>query len=267
MNIAFGALVIFLLLFPGIIFRLAYLEGPYSRRSIQSSLVDELILSLIPAFVIQFVGYWLVETLPFLPYEVDEKNFYYLLTGQPGLDFTYIETSVVGFVCYQCVIFIISFGLGKAFRWGVLHFQLDRRFHLLRMYNEWYYALSGRLESIDSTQNSTILPDVFVDVLVETKEGSYLYCGLLKDFFLSKDNGLDRLYFEEVYRRKLCEDTTKPPTDELTPAKWLDSRYYEMPGEVFVIPYSQVKNLNIRYLYLGLISEEPTLPELPPEEN
>ncbi|GAB2783551.1 hypothetical protein GCM10027275_29430 [Rhabdobacter roseus] len=248
MNIAFGALLIFLLLFPGIIFRIAYLEGPYSRRIIQSSLVDELILSLVPAFIIQFAGYLLIENVPLFRYGVDERMFYYLLTGHSNIDFTQIEQSVFRFFMYQLTAFLIAFSLGKLLRVVVLRKGLDVRYRSLSVFNDWYYLLRGKLKM--DTQEQLPIMAVYVDALVETKEGSYLYCGLINDFFLSKDNGLDRLYFREVYRRRLDKDYEKESSDETTGAKWLDARYYEMPGEIFVIPYAQIKNLNVRYLYL-----------------
>ena len=114
MNIAFGALLIFLLLFPGIIFRIAYLEGPYSRRVIQSSLVDELVLSLIPAFFLQFVGYLLVEKTSIFSYGVDERTFYYLLTGQQGIDFAIVERGIPRFFTYQFAAFRNCLWIGQS---------------------------------------------------------------------------------------------------------------------------------------------------------
>lgn len=246
MNIAFGALLIFLLLFPGIILRIAYLEGPYSRRIIQSSLVDELILSLVPAFILQFLGYLIIEQLPIFPYGVDEKTFYLLLTGQQGVDFGQIESGISHFFAYQFTVFLLAFGLGKLLRFVVLRQGWDILYPSLSVFNDWYYLLKGKL----ATDVNLPIVAVYADALVETKEGSYLYCGLIKDFFLSKDNGLDRVYFEEVYRRKLDKDLKAEAEKETSTAKWLDDRYYSMPGEFFIIPYAQIKNLNVRYLYL-----------------
>ena len=255
MNIAFGALVIFFLLFPGIVFRISYLDGPYSRRTVQSSFVDELILSLIPAFFIQFLGYLVVENLAVVPVEVDEKLIYQLVTGQPAVDFSDIERGLVGFFGYHFLVYVLAFAAGKSLRWVVLRNKLDYKYHFLRIHNEWYYLLTGRFyTSEDILENPGV--DVYADALVETKEGSYLYSGLVKDFFLSKDNGLDRIYFEEIFRRKLESDLTDqsdPKVQNEKVEKWLDSRYYEMPGDIFVVPYSQIKNINVRYLYFKMV--------------
>ncbi|WP_373515148.1 hypothetical protein [Persicitalea sp.] len=258
MNIAFSALVIFFLLFPGIIFRIAYLDGPYSRRTVQSSFVDELILSLIPACFIQFIGYLIVENLGVIPVEVDEKLIYQLITGQPAIDFSNIETGLKGFLEYHFLVYVVAFAAGKLIRRIVLDRKLDYKYHFLRIHNEWYYLLTGRFY-ISDLMSENAGTDVYADVLVETNEGSYLYSGLIKDFFLSKDNGLDRIYFEEIFRRKLegdLADQSDPMMQNEKVEKWLDSRYYEMPGDIFVIPYSQIKNINVRYLYFKAVEVE-----------
>ena len=80
-------------------------------------------------------------------------------------------------------------------------------------------------------------------MLVETKEGSVLYCGLLDEFYLSED-GVDRICLYEVYCRRFDQDIKD---SERMPNKSFDERYYKMPGDLFVIPYSQIRNLNLTY--------------------
>jgi hypothetical protein len=99
MNIALGALLIFLLLFPGILLRIAYLNGPYSRKNIQTSLVDELILSLLPSFILQGFGYLLAEFI--FRYHIRLEPLYQIVIGanSPAYhpDFQLIEQSLAPF--------------------------------------------------------------------------------------------------------------------------------------------------------------------------
>ena len=137
-----------------------------------------------------------------------------------------------------------AFSAGKVFRLLVEQTHLDILFHSLRYNNDWYYLLTGRVMSeVGWTQKTDSVKYVFVDVLVETKEGSVLYCGLLDEFYLSKD-GVDRICLSEVYRRSFIDDIKE---GERLPDKSLDERYYRMPGDLFVIPYSQIRNLNLTY--------------------
>jgi hypothetical protein len=92
MNLAFGALLIFILLFPGSSFRSAYLGGPYTRKASATSFIDELIWSLAPAFVLQFLGYFFVESV--LGQNISERVIYHLLTASPQVDFAIIENSL-----------------------------------------------------------------------------------------------------------------------------------------------------------------------------
>ncbi len=246
MNLAFGALFSFILLFPGFIFRSAYLGGPYSRRTVATSLVDELIWSLAPAFILQMLGYLFVEYLT--PFDVNEIAIYRLTTAQSTLDQTILETGIPGFFGYQVVVSLLAVGLGKSLNWAVKRYKLDCRYYFLRVDNDWFYLLTGRiLDFPDMAGLGDDVNAVHIDVVIEAKECSYLYTGVLTKFYLSREQGLDRVYLNNVYRRKLSDDLP-PATPEPVPDKAFDSRYYKMPGDLFVIAYTSMKTINVSYL-------------------
>lgn len=246
MNLAFGALFSFILLFPGFIFRNAYLGGPYARRTVASSLVDELVWSLAPAFILQLAGYLFVESLT--PFDVNEIALYQLTTAQNSLDKTVLAGGIPGFFGYQLTISVLAAGLGAWLNWSVKRFKLDCRYYFLRIDNDWYYLLTGRiLDFPDMGGSGDEVSAVHIDVVIEAKECSYLYTGVLTKFYLSKEQGLDRIYLENVYRRKLADDL---PTAGTLPApeKAFDARYYKMPGDLFVISYASLKTINVSYV-------------------
>ncbi len=79
----------------------------------------------------------------------------------------------------------------------------------------------------------------------------FIYSGILEEFYLSENNGLDRLVLYNVYRRTLENDFPKDLKKQSSILdKGTDERYYNMPGDSFVIPYSEIKNMNITYLTL-----------------
>lgn len=141
---------------------------------------------------------------------------------------------------------LLAVGIGKGSRELVEHFDLDIRVRWLRFNNEWYYLLSGRILNFPDWYGSEAgkVAKVQVDVVVETKEGSVLYCGLLDEFYLSKD-GLDRICLSQTFRRRLDQDA--PNQTEKQIDRQFDGRYYKMPGDLFVIPYSQIRNINLTY--------------------
>jgi hypothetical protein len=247
MNVALGALLLFLLLFPGIVVRTSYLSGPHSRKNIQTSLGDEVVLSLVPALVLQVLAYLFTEHV--LGQDIRLEQVYKLVVGATARDnyapdFGIIERSLPGFLLYMIGLLLVATLTGNAARWLVERYNFDIKVYGLRYNNDWYYLLSGRILNFSGWGGSTtVVESVYVDVLVETKEGSVLYCGLLDEFYLSKD-GLDRICLSEVYRRRLTDDvaTGQPPAN-----RSFDARYYKMPGDLFVIPYSQIRNLNLTY--------------------
>lgn len=145
------------------------------------------------------------------------------------------------------MIFGVAIAAGRGLKHLVLTNNLDCKYHFLRVHNDWYYLLTGKiLDFEDWPGEAADVAAVQVDLVVEGKEHTYLYTGLLAEFYLSKDQGLDRLCLQEVYRRTLISD--RPQQDiEGIPTQQLDNRYYRMPGDVFVIPYSLVKNINVTY--------------------
>jgi hypothetical protein len=255
MNIALGALVLFLLLFPGIVLRIAYLNGPYSVKNIQSSLVDELVLSLIPAFILQASGYLLAEYC--FGFNIDVQTVYQLIVGATvdkyRPDFALIESSIGYTLFYNLCLLLMALFLGKGSRYFVEKWNLDIYVPSLRFYNDWYYLFSGRiLDEPGAIGSSSDIEWAIVSVVVETKEGAYIIRGVLEDYFLSKD-GLDRIYLSTVYRRKLGVDLeAKKKTENLDE----DDRYYSMPGEFFVIPYKEIKNINVDYFRLQKVGKE-----------
>jgi len=99
-----------------------------------------------------------------------------------------------------------------------------------------------------------------VDVLTSGDEGDMLYCGILEKYTLNSKVGLENIYMSSVYRRRLSSDyqaasehaTGFPIEEDADPmaavlSKDTDARYYNMPGDYFMIPISEVKNINITY--------------------
>lgn len=246
MNLAFGALLIFIILFPGILFRKGYTSGPYSKKTPGKPFFDELLQSLMPALLLQLTFFLLAENLFSTNIRLD--TLYKLLIGNytdiSADEFILIKGSISRFLLYNVLILGFSYGLGTLVRYLITTWKLDLTVPMFRFKNEWYYVLSGKYLDFPSVPGEAAeIELVFVDVLVETKESTVLYCGVLDDFILSKEQDLERIYLSNVYRRKLSDDVKGERPD----SKSADDRYYEMPGDLFVIPFAQIKNINIAY--------------------
>ena len=84
--------------------------------------------------------------------------------------------------------------------------------------------------------------------MVEFKEGSYLYTGVLDDYEVNEDGQLDRLLLVQAQRRTLGSDREYDAEND----KYLEdkTRFYPIAGDVFVLRYEEIKTLNVSYLAL-----------------
>lgn len=269
MNILFGALFIVILILPGIIFRVSYLNIPYARKTFRSSFIDELLFSLVPALIIQVPCYSIVN---YCMTGVDERIIYLLLVNSDKvLQYPLPDKDISLFLVYTLIVTVIAWWLGKGFRAYVNARKLYFRMPIFRFYNDWHYIFKGLLlDAPGQPGESRDVGDVWVDALVNVKdEGSYLYSGYLKQYILSPEDGLDRICLTHVQRRKLTDNVyseieAAEDVDGIFEISYEDleadeeavseverfleeKQYYYMPGDYFVIPYSEIRNLNITY--------------------
>ena len=245
MNLLLSSILLFILVAPGLIFRFSYLQGTYAKVSFRVSAVDEIFWALIPALFFQLSAVLILESV--FSFSVRIDIIYQLLNGDSssGMDFTAIRKGFFPFLIYTASLIGVSAGAGKMVRSIIRNFKLDIRYRFFRLNNEWHYLFSGEiLDFPDVIGESENIEIIQVDLLASTGEGSVIYSGILQDYYLSKDNGLDRIYLSQVYRRKLKDDLAHA---DQSSTQQLDERYYQMPGELFVIQYDKILNMNVTY--------------------
>ncbi|MEM6844902.1 MAG: hypothetical protein AAF632_21995 [Bacteroidota bacterium] len=249
MNFALGAILILFLITPGFLFRSAFLTGPYSNRFFRQSTTDEIFYSLVPAFAFQLIGAAVVSVW----YDIDYKSLYFLITGNARgddslINFPLIRQSLFPFLVYSLTLLALAYGGGKAFRAIINHFHLDINRGNFRLNNEWYYVLTGRiLNTPENRYASRKIRYIQVDAMVNEGADTWLYCGILDEFYLSQTDGLDRIVLYYVFRRKISEDLPLSERDSAPVSKSKDERYYRMPGDYLVLPYRTITNMNITY--------------------
>lgn len=252
MSLAFSAVLIFLIFAPGAILRRSYLSGRFSKKFIYSTPVDELVWAIVPGALLHLAMIYGLHT--FTAYRIDFTTLGFLLVGarddaHVARAFAALNRDLWLITRYNLFLWFVAALLGHGFRLLVWLLHLDKRFETLRFNNEWYYLLTGELikgrHSILRLEADRI-DYVWIDVLVETHAGSILYSGILVDFYLSRTGGLESLYLTQTARRRLASAQEAPSPKP--------QKYYEIPGDLFVIKYAQVANLNITYVTL----EEPT---------
>ncbi len=251
MNIALATLTLLVILYPGFLFRRFYFTEEFSREYFKQSVTDLIFSSILPGFLIHFIGYFLFikgRT------QIDVITIGTLLSGTSDADKVTRAFKAV----YEKSPFIISYFAGVSFvgmtagfltKLIVRNFKLDRKIKLFRFQNEWHYIFSGEILDFPKVPGKAEDIDCsYVDALVKTDEGSVIYTGLLADYILTKEGGIDRIYLTDVKRRFLKDDIIKA-ANASTEQKQTEeeSRYYYLPGQFFIIPYNLVINLHITY--------------------
>ncbi len=256
MSLAIGFLIVFLLAVPGIVFRITYLSSPYSRRNINTTTLEEIYSSLIPAFIFHS---FCVIILHQLGHNIDYQFLFNLLIGSnTAKNINRLNDYLSAFLIYMFINLLLNFFAALWLRKMVLKHKLYKRYPLLSIYNKWYDILKPKTDLQEEIS-------VWLDVVLETRNDTLIYRGFLTDFWLDKDGGIKELHMEDVRRRVLSRDETNDPqhhvdqgvkpggvaSDMLVPdnalTESIDERYYYIPGERFIIKYQDVRNMNITY--------------------
>ena len=242
MNLALGVLVIFIITIPGIVFRLTFLSSAYSIRTINTTAIDEIFLSLIPAIFFHSIFILIIDACG---KTIDFQFIYNLLIGNnTAKNIDELNNYLPGFAKYILAVTSVNFVFAWLFRLCVLKYAWHKTFQLLTIYNKWHTLLKPKAD-----ENGEI--SVWVDVLVETKGEAILYRGFVADFWLDKDGNICEIHLETVRRRIFNNDENQAdhpiPIDAENEPDDVDERYYYIPGELFIIKYSDVKNMNITY--------------------
>ncbi len=240
MNIALPTLVLLILLIPGFLFRRFYYSGEFSREYFKQNFTDLILPSLIFSGVINTFCYSVIYLLGYRSNAVSAIAVLLSGTTDSGRVSAAIETLFLNL--YPGLSYFLFTSLTGALtgffaKYLIRTYKLDRRYKLFRFQNEWHYLFSGEILDFPEIQGSARTVELtFVDALVNTSEGSVIYSGYLSAYVLSSSTGIDRLYLSNARRRYLKNDDKQEP-----------ERYYEMPGDFFVVFASQIINLHISY--------------------
>ncbi|WP_175657450.1 hypothetical protein [Burkholderia ambifaria] len=249
MNVAFPAVFLFLVVLPGFIFRQfcqrrevrTFDHTPFSALVLQA-LLWAAAINLVVALGVRAIGY-----------EIELGDVVRLLVGGPtalnnlGAQLTWLNQHPIAGPAYFALTCTLALVIALLCRGAVEYFGLDRRgssvVRWVRGDAPWYYLFSG----LDHPDPDAI-DGAIVAAVVEFKEGSYLYTGVLLDWETNESGELDRLLLQNAQRRKLDRD--RPYDAESGQFRDDPSRFYPIAGDVFVLRYDEIKTMNVTYLAL-----------------
>jgi hypothetical protein len=244
-NVAFPALLTFLLILPGYIFRGAFTRSERTQLD-NRPFTSETVKSLIIAIFLH--TFWLQLSKLFSPISIDYHVFLTLFTAARGglleLAINRSASHIPAFTTYLVTIYIFSYTLGLSAQKMIIKYKLDRHpllSELFRFDTPWFYLFKGFNDEGDEADF------VKLAVTVQQVEATYLYYGILEDFFLTESGNLDRIVLSSVVRRQLTADDAVLISSKGTVSLEEQARFYEISGDRLVLKYKDITSLNIEY--------------------
>ena len=255
MNIAFTSILLFIILAPGFLFRISYNSSKLSVKDPNRNLINDLTWSIIPSLLLHTVAIYCVEL--FSAYYIDFKQLGNLLLGVTSANkaensFVQLRTHFYPIFFYNIIVFLLSILFGYLARKLVRYFKLDRRFRFLRFSNKWHYIFSGEcLDFPDVPDDFKEITEKYINVLCKVNGKSVLYSGEFFNYYIDSKGDLEAIHLIFPERRYLEDD------------KDTNKSFYKIPSKYFVIPNTDIININFKYMSSVEISEsELTVEEL-----
>lgn len=249
MNLALSTIILFVLLLPGIVFRKFYYSEEFSREYFKSSVFEVFISALLPSIFLHICWFYLVRIFN---YNVDFTILGDLISSNPNTSsFENIQENHFNIFLYNFTMLISSGALGLFSKRLIRFFKLDREIKQFRFKNVWHYILKGEFfdfpRAAFNLENDKLedIEVVYVDALVDTSKGPIIYDGILVDYELSDEGGLESITLKQVQRRWLHDEGQLETSD----------KYYVIPGHILILKYSEILNLNFSYYKIIMENE------------
>lgn len=252
MNIAFSAVILFVLLLPPVSFYVSFCYGRFQKGKPQWSSVEVMMACAIFALIIHAIG------ILFVYKSVRLDLLILLLSGQVELVVEKypneeLRKYLIDFSFYNAAQFIVAIISGRLMRWYLQYLNIHGEMEALRIYNHWWYLFNAyKAESILLNKIQKSFDFVFIDVLVNTNSGTMLYSGCLTDFVCNGET-LERLYLSDAVKRDF-KTMHKTQNGDLYINK--PGPAQEIKGEMLAIPAQEIVNINIRFIDLSVYFNE-----------
>lgn len=266
MQLAVSSILIFLIILPGIIFRYFYLKGNWKSPVFYLyNLTYEITYGITIALAIHIIIYL---SLKLTTWNYDFNIIIPVLFGNLNDDHLSLISSNFSKNFYCILIYFIVIDGFSAIAGYISHLivrklKVDIKFSLFRFNNEWYYHFSGESQLIDYFSDMRFCEKlkvgikkieevlsttyVFVAIVVNHGCGTYLYRGILQDYYYNKEGQLERIVLQQALRRALVNDRNIDCC-ESDPEN--DDRFYHIKGDFLIINYSDIVTMNVDYRFV-----------------
>lgn len=237
MEIALSAIIIVILLLPGISFRKGYFSEEFSNQYTIKDFFQLFVNTFIPSVVL----YLSVLPLVFLfGYEYNLQTLIGLISSNDKL-FKESVDKVKDFqneiFVFQIILNTASFFVGYSLKNYFIKNSYDAKIEFFRYKNIWHYVLSARFIYFKRSQvslNTNNVEDVditYIDALVSIGDKVFIYNGMLVDYQLASEGKLDFLIIKDVQRKQVGKKNFK-----------------DVDGHVVILKYENIINLNLTFI-------------------
>jgi hypothetical protein len=248
-------------LIPPLIFIYSFGKGTHAKRIPKMSLAEYLFLSAVLSLFLHSAA------IRILNLNVDYQFLFQFMAGQlrpedldrykPKLGQYFIcfaeYTLGLCFFCICCGIILQYAVTSRSLRmlkW-LQKLRHNRKPNDMYCYfNKWWYIFRENEYHSAYAYLGKRQPWVYIDALIDTKDGSILYSGILRDFTV-KENDLDTLYLGNTTKRLFTQqEGSQKRTIKNSDAVTIT------PGGLLCLPYKQILNLHIRFVFPLLTTED-----------
>lgn len=235
MDIALKTLVLIIfILVPGFIFRRVYFQGTFSKQFDSKSWSHSLFYSALFGIILNFIAYYYYE---YLFSKIDYTtclSFYNSITKESIPEKDIQAFNIESVYKYLGILYILSVIIPWLIYLIIRNLKLDRYFEPLRFANHWHYYFKGEIKDFkEFSLAKGKCSAATVDVLVKSeKDGNNLYSGLLSSYSLDNNGTLDSILLTQAQIFKKESGIFK-----------------DIHSTVFIIPNSNISNINIRYTF------------------
>lgn len=247
MDISLGFIIAFILiLFPGLIIRRLFYYGEFSKQfSSGLSLIKLIAVASIPGLVNLVVIFFLydnlishinLEDIINTCKDINNPELHIKTNNSKPINETINESILPFFGILYTSSIIIGLITGRLIRIT----RIDTTFKLLRFKNYWFYVFSGELTNFKKMKHMKEANKkhlfTMADILVDTDGKTNLYSGVVVDYELNESNcqTLNKVILQHAERFKQVGD------------KRVRVR---IPGNLFVVDCSKMRNMNLTYVY------------------
>ncbi len=135
---------------------------------------------------------------------------------------------------YFFFIFTLAYASGIALQ--KLMFKLNPYKSSFFAFNlPWYYELKNKIEPQVKHNNENVNEFIRITCMIVSGRNTYLYSGILNDFYLNVDGSLDRIALTGVSRLELRNNSHKGTKENINVDR-------------MILKYAEIQNLTIEYL-------------------